>query len=70
MAIKKSNSSAPELAALQAELAALKKEVAALKSKLAKKSPGGTDPRVDKMLSVLKSLPSFKTICENKQIDL
>ena len=37
------------------DVAALRKEVAALKKELAKKSTGGTDPRVDKLLAYLKS---------------
>lgn len=44
---------APDVEALVAEVAALKAEVAALKKELAKKSAGGTDPRVDKILEAL-----------------
>ena len=36
------------------DVAALKKELAALKRELAKKSAGGTDPRVDKLIEVIK----------------
>ena len=35
------------------QLAALKKEVASLKRELSKKSSGGADPRVDKLVEVL-----------------
>ncbi len=57
MASKKSDSAAADIAAdiaaLQAELAALRKEVAALKSQLSKKSSGGADPRVDKIVEAI-----------------
>jgi len=59
-----------ECAELHKQLAALKKELSALKKELKAKSSGGADPRVDKILSALKHLPSFKTICENKNIDV
>ena len=36
------------------DIAALRKEVAALKKELAKKSAGGADPRVDKILEAFK----------------
>ena len=52
------------------DIAALKKEIAALKKELKAKSGGEADPRVDKILSVLKQLPSFQTICENRGIEL
>jgi hypothetical protein len=61
---------AVECAALKKEVAALKKEIAALKKELKAKSSGGADPRVDKILSVLKDLPSFRTICANKNIKI
>jgi len=55
------NKQSEELAALKTQcedcckqLAALKKEVAALKK--AKSSGGGSDPRVDKLISTLKVL--------------
>ena len=44
-----------ECAELKKEVAALKKEVAALKKELKAKSSGGSDPRFDKLLEVLKS---------------
>jgi outer membrane murein-binding lipoprotein Lpp len=52
---------------LEKELAALKKEVAALKKDLAaaKKSGGGADPRVDKILEVLKTSKAFKSHLES-----
>ena len=56
MASKKSDSAAADIAALQAELAALRKEVAALKSQLSKKSSGGADPRVDKLVQYWKDM--------------
>jgi len=44
-----------DVEALVAEVAALKKEVAALKSAVAKRpAGGGSDPRVDKIIEVLK----------------
>ena len=53
MATKKSEVSVEDL---QKELAALKKEVAALKRELGKaKSSGGADPRVDKIIEVIKA---------------
>ena len=43
------------------DVAALRKEVAALKKELAKKSVGGADPRVDKLIEALtKIFPSEK----------
>lgn len=58
-----------ECAELHRQLASLKREVAALKVEL-KKAPkgGGSDPRVDKILSALRELPSFRTICANRNI--
>jgi uncharacterized small protein (DUF1192 family) len=46
---------------LHKEIAALKKEVAALKAELKKapKGGGGADPRVDKLIEVLKDNPKF-----------
>ena len=38
------------------DVAALRKEVAALKKELAKKSVGGADPRVDKLINYLSSV--------------
>jgi len=40
---------------LQKEVEALKKEIAALKKELKAKSSGGADPRVDKVIEVLKN---------------
>ena len=37
------------------DIAALRKEVAALKKELAKKSAGGADPRVDKLIEALNN---------------
>ena len=37
------------------DVAALRKEIAALKKELAKKSAGGADPRVDKLIGVIKN---------------
>lgn len=69
MATKKS--AAEECCAkCESDIAALKKEIAALKKELKAKSSGGVDPRVDKILSALKDLPSFRTICANKNIDV
>ena len=52
MAVKKS--AAEECCAkCTSDIAALKKEIAALKRELAKKSAGGADPRVDKIIKVL-----------------
>jgi len=50
---------APDVEALVAEVAALKAEVAALKKELAKKSAGGADPRVDKILKALEASPKI-----------
>ena len=46
---------------LHKEIAALKKEIAALKAELKKapKGGGGADPRVDKLIEVLKDNPKF-----------
>ena len=41
------------------DIAALKKEIAALKKELKAKSSGGADPRVDKILEILKNERSF-----------
>ena len=56
MALKKSVKSAAEecCAKCTSDIAALKKEIAALKKELAKKSAGGADPRVDKIVDLLK----------------
>ena len=56
-----------EITALKAEIAKLKKDLAAV-SKV--KSSGGSDPRLDKVISALKELPSFRSICANKKIEL
>ena len=37
------------------DVAALKKEVAALKKELAKKTAGGSDPRVSKLIEALRA---------------
>lgn len=50
-----------DLAALVAEVESLKKEIAALKRELAKKPAGGVDPRLDKLIEVIKaSSPAMK----------
>ncbi len=55
MATKKS--AAEECCAkCEKDIAALRKEVAALKSELAKKSSGGADPRVDKLVSLCTAM--------------
>ena len=55
MPIKKS--AAEECCAkCEKDVAALRKEVAALKKALAKKSAGGSDPRVSILIEALKSL--------------
>ena len=56
-------------AELEKKVAALEKEVAALKKELAG-AKVGADPRVDKIILALKSLPSFKTSCSNNNIEL
>ena len=58
MATRKSGAAAAahSHAELEAELAALKKEVAALRKDSKSKSSGGSDPRVDKLLNMLKEL--------------
>ena len=48
------------LAKCEKEIAALKKEIAGLKKELAKKSAGGADSRVDKIIEVLKNQRNFK----------
>ena len=45
------------------EIAALKKEVAALKKELSS-AKGGADPRVDKIITALKSYGAGKSIME------
>lgn len=54
---------------LEKEIAALKKEIAALKKELdaAKKakSSGGADPRVDKIIEVLKTSKLFRSHLES-----
>jgi len=55
---------APDVEALVAEVAALKAEVAALKKELAKKSAGGADPRVDKLIEAVSIHPRMKKIVE------
>jgi len=57
MARASSQASGSTLASLEREVAALKKEVAALKKQLASKSKSsrGADPRVDKLVEVLKN---------------
>ncbi len=58
MPIKKS--AADECCAkCEKDIAALRKEIAALKAALAKKPAGGADPRVDKLLEILKNERSF-----------
>ncbi len=53
MPIKKS--AAEECCAkCEKDVAALRKEIAALKKELAKISAGGADPRVDKIIEVIK----------------
>ena len=52
------------VAALQVEVAALRKEVAALKQQLSKAGSGGKDPRIDKIVKILKLRDS-----EGKQRD-
>jgi len=53
-----------ECADLHKQLAALKKEVAALKVELKKapKGGGGADPRVDKVVELLKSMYGKKCL--------
>jgi len=46
------------------DVAALRKEVAALKKELAKKSAGGADPRVDKLIEFLKLNARRKRLME------
>lgn len=58
MATKKS--AAEECCAkCEKDIAALRKEVAALKRELSKKSSGGADPRVDKILKALEASPKI-----------
>ena len=60
MPIKKS--AAEECCAkCESDVAALRKEIAALKRELAKRPSGGADPRVDKLIEVIKdSSPAMK----------
>ena len=46
------------------DVAALRKEVAALKKELAKKSAGGADPRVNKLIEALKGSVRIKNILD------
>ena len=75
MATKKEAVAAHKHDDLLKEIAALKKEVAALQKKCdaccAKQAKGGgADPRVDILVKALKDLPSFRTICANKKIEI
>ena len=54
------------LAKCEKEIAALKKEIAGLKKELAKKSAGGADPRVGKLIDALKGYhPAWKKNIES-----
>ena len=44
-----------ECAELKKEVTALKKEITALKKELKAKSSGGADPRVEKLIEVIKN---------------
>ena len=45
----------------ESDIAVLRKEIAALKRELAKKPAGGVDPRLDKLIEVIKaSSPAMK----------
>ena len=56
MPIKKTAAAAEECCAkCEKDIAALRKEIAALKAALAKKPAGGADPRVDKIIEVIKA---------------
>jgi hypothetical protein len=63
---KTAKSSAEECCAkCESDIAGLRKEVAALKRELAKKSAGGADPRVNKLIEVLKGYhPAWKNFIE------
>ena len=59
MAFSKKTASVEDLAK---EVAALKIEIASLKRELGKaKSSGGADPRVDKLIEILKSGPKSRS---------
>ena len=63
MPIKKS--AAEECCAkCEKDVAALRKEIAALKKELAKKSAGGADPRVTKIIEAISINPVMKRIVE------
>ena len=47
------------------DVAALRKEIAALKKELAKKSSGGADPRVDKLIKAILEIPSIDISLED-----
>ena len=58
---KTAKSSAEECCAkCESDIAVLRKEIAALKRELAKKSSGGADPRLDKLISYFKQNPNVK----------
>ena len=51
------------------DVAALRKEIAALKKELAKKSAGGADPRVDRLITLLSELgESWKNRLEKNNL--
>ena len=61
MPIKKTAAAAEECCAkCEKDIAALRKEIAALKAELAKKPAGGADPRLDKIIEVIKRQRNFK----------
>jgi|7_EtaG_2_1085326.scaffolds.fasta_scaffold12213_3 uncharacterized small protein (DUF1192 family) len=65
---KASTSSEPSVAELAKQVAALKKEVASLKKQLASSSKGGSnkDPRMDKLIEVLKKNGRRKILLEKE----
>ena len=67
MPIKKS--AAEECCAkCESDVAALRKEVAALKAALAKKPAGGSDPRVDAILELLRQSNAQRKFLEKKGV--